>query len=49
MPDITNGFVTARENSLPLLLFSIIKVEVKTAGNGCDAAQDRTTNLAQKH
>ncbi len=33
IPDNTNGLVTARENSVPLLLFSIIRVEVKTAGN----------------
>ena len=33
MPDKTSGLVTARENAVPLLLFNIIKVEVKTAGN----------------
>ena len=33
MPDNTKGLVMARENSVPLLLFSIIRVEVKTAGN----------------
>ena len=31
--DITNGFVMARENSIPSLLWRIIRVEVKTAGN----------------
>jgi hypothetical protein len=33
MLDIANGLVMEREKSVPLLLFTIYKVEVKTAGN----------------
>ena len=32
IPDRTKGLVIERENSVPLLLWSIINVEVKTAG-----------------
>lgn len=33
MPDNTKGLVSERENSVPMVLFTIIRVEVKTAGN----------------
>jgi hypothetical protein len=33
MLDTANGLVRAREKSVPLLLFTIYKVDVKTAGN----------------
>lgn len=33
MLDTANGLVREREKSVPLLLFTMYKVEVKTAGN----------------
>ena len=33
MLDTANGLVTEREKSVPLLMFTMNKVEVKTAGN----------------
>jgi hypothetical protein len=33
MLDTANGLVTEREKSIPLLLLTMYKVEVKTAGN----------------
>ena len=44
IPDNTKGLVIERENSVPLLLCSIIRVEVKTAGNAA-AIQPNTGPL----